>query len=701
MRLALYIDGKAVDLDASSLILYNYTRDEASNPTIVKNSYSQKVTIPATPANNAIFGHYYRNDYHTTAGGFNPIAKTPFEIRNERNEVVESGYIKMESVQSKGAEVVNYSVSLIGGLGGFFYALSYNADGSEKTLADLYYKRSSGGIAPFIVPASDLALRLSATKIYTFWQHLQSEGGYGSIEFDAGHLWNFVPCNNGYPSGNFDADKAIIPTTYADFHNITTTDGDYSAKVIGSGSYVCVKLGGKHTEWELRDLRCYLQRPALSVKGLLGTLTFAENTGGYTFVLDANVFNSTLNWYHLGWLTMPLIDREKHDIATMTFADMLEGMGSPASYLIGFAKMFSLVFLYDPLTKTITLTSRSAYYNDTTPVNIAERIDRESISITPTSISKRWYIYQDTMVKGEFTDAYKEKFEKEYGSAWVDTGYAFNEEQQNLLEKSPFKGAADVQESSAAYAVEAHVHYFFMFDMLEEIKWELYNTAGESKTLSSRRAYNADYLHYYTYGSFANFLSMPQLHGKDNAAQDGANVLLYFAGMKESRDLGSGAHIKFFLTNDDTAAFNALNEGKPCWLAYSQGYTGVTHPYEVVTALPSFRRWHFTAGVMDESMDFGNVQEKQVPETYVPNKGVYHKRWQKYIKDRCNLDTRVLTCKVDLSGMKVDANLLRKFFAFDGAIWSLNKIINHSMTKPALTQCEFIKVQDITNYTTQ
>jgi len=60
----------------------------------------------------------------------------------------------------------------------------------------------------------------------------------------------------------------------------------------------------------------------------------------------------------------------------------------------------------------------------------------------------------------------------------------------------------------------------------------------------------------------------------------------------------------------------------------------------------------------------------------------------------------VVTCFVDLRGMKVSDFLLRRFYAFDGAVWALNRIINHSLTTSGPTECEFVKVQDPANYTT-
>ena len=42
-KISLYIADQLVDLDDQSFILFNYTMDDLSNPTIVKNSFSQQV----------------------------------------------------------------------------------------------------------------------------------------------------------------------------------------------------------------------------------------------------------------------------------------------------------------------------------------------------------------------------------------------------------------------------------------------------------------------------------------------------------------------------------------------------------------------------------------------------------------------------------------------------------------------------------
>ena len=85
-NISLYIADQLVDLDDQSFILFNYTMEDMNNPTVVRNSFSQSVTIKGTPNNNRIFGEIFRMDRVTQYGNsqvgadFNPLRKTPFVI---------------------------------------------------------------------------------------------------------------------------------------------------------------------------------------------------------------------------------------------------------------------------------------------------------------------------------------------------------------------------------------------------------------------------------------------------------------------------------------------------------------------------------------------------------------------------------------------------------------------------------------------
>jgi hypothetical protein len=86
------------------------------------------------------------------------------------------------------------------------------------------------------------------------------------------------------------------------------------------------------------------------------------------------------------------------------------------------------------------------------------------------------------------------------------------------------------------------------------------------------------------------------------------------------------------------------------------------------------------------------ISHKATPAT------LFNEWWKKYLTDRYNVDTFKMTCKVNLRGLSVNQGLMKNFFYYQGAIFALNAIKNHSLTTLDDTECEFIKVQDIDNY---
>ena len=114
-KIALYINGSRADLQETGLVLYNYAFTDNDNPTAVKNSFSKQITLPGTAANAAIFGHISRLDRITAVMGgkyFDPMTETPFEIRINGDEVLESGYLRLDSVMRDGRLVKGYKVTL-------------------------------------------------------------------------------------------------------------------------------------------------------------------------------------------------------------------------------------------------------------------------------------------------------------------------------------------------------------------------------------------------------------------------------------------------------------------------------------------------------------------------------------------------------------------------------------------------------------
>ena len=294
-RISLYIGDNPVDLDDQSFILFNYTQDDLSNPTIVKNSFSQQVTLRGTPQNNRVFGDSFKTDRRVQYTGgsagvdFNPSRKTPFAIYDETGEILESGYAKLDSVDRMGADI-QYKVTLYGGLGSFLYALSYDENGNKRTLASLDYLGDGD--------PTELDFTIDKTNLEDAWSDLQ-DLFIGTTPAPTGKwtIINFAPAYNGFPD-NFSPNKGLLSLPGAGLPD--TKDG-YSSK----SGYGLVNLANPQDEWAVKDIRSYLQRPVLSIKALLDAICNPANNGGYS--VD---YGDLDNWnvpYENLWLTLPTI----------------------------------------------------------------------------------------------------------------------------------------------------------------------------------------------------------------------------------------------------------------------------------------------------------------------------------------------------------------------------------------------------------
>ena len=293
MRISLYIANNLVDLDDQSFILFNYTMDDLANPTIVKNSFSQQVTLKGTPTNNQVFGDYFKADrVIANQGGdsgvdYDASRKTPFTIFDEMGEILESGYVKLDSIDRNGADV-QYKVTLYGGLGSFFYSLSYGENGEKKTLADLDYLGTGD-------PA-ELDFVINAASVRAAWARLQQDQS-------ASPMWdviNFAPAYNGIPEGNFAPGKGLVLPSDVGLQN---TIGNYTIK----SGYGLVNLAEAQDEWAVKDLRSYMQRPVLSMRAFIDAICNPSNNGGYQ--VDASIIQDTLKMgkYADLWMTLPMI----------------------------------------------------------------------------------------------------------------------------------------------------------------------------------------------------------------------------------------------------------------------------------------------------------------------------------------------------------------------------------------------------------
>ena len=272
-----------VEFSTPPQILFNYSETELTNPTIVKNSYSKTITIDGTKQNNKIFGHIYNmqriQGYNGSIMGsaFNPLVKTDFTLYYN-GSIYESGYFKLDEVR-RNNNLIQYDISLFGGLGDYLYNLSFREDGTPMELSDLKYEWE-------VDNDQELGFKINKESVNEAWINLlQPSSKWDTI--------NFAPCYNGIPS-NISADKFLICNGVYPF---TDSVSGYS---VGTSQH-------EHTEWETFDLRSYLQRPVLRVREVLKACADPRNNGGYTVNFDSDFFKSDNPYYEDSWITLPML----------------------------------------------------------------------------------------------------------------------------------------------------------------------------------------------------------------------------------------------------------------------------------------------------------------------------------------------------------------------------------------------------------
>ena len=691
-KVSLYIAGHPVDLDEQSFILFNYTMEEMSNPTIVRNSFSQSITLKGTPNNNKVFGNIFKADRQTqyseayTGVYFDPARKTPFVVYNEMNEILEEGYIKLNKVSKKGAGI-EYNITLYGGLGSFFYGLTYKGDGSKKTLADLDYFDMNGR------RVNSFPISPDAVSVQDAWTYLAGE----TPNYKTWNIINFAPAYNGIPE-KFDAKKALVlnRNLYVNIPLTETIDGvEYGMK--SDASTRLMSFTNDHSEWELNDLRWYLQRPVMSIKAIIDAICDTYNNGGFQVELDEAFFNEGNYHYKDAWMSLQMIaaeDRASNDCLT----NILKASVSPAEILISYAKVFGLVFLYNNAEKKVSIMLRKTFYQPDSMIDLTSRIQKSEIAINPLVADSLIYQFGDKTI-GQFADEYKRDYMRDYGIQRVNTGFQFDSKTTILTNDIVFKDAVEVMEFNRMFTSGKFTRYGnqayaqnFLLPSYENVTIQLWGIVEGEETSTDVTIPSTPLSFSYdnpTY-EFGDWLPKVQLH-KGNKPEDGSYVLLFYTGVKETPFYVEGRSVRktYWLTNDHPD-MTLLNQGNPCW--------NLTGEEISLTSLPSFRR-NLVGSDNDiiRSWEWGVPLARAVP-GIEGSTSIYERWWKKYLTDLYDDDTRIMTCKVDLRGLFVNQSLMRKIFWYNNSLWRLNKIVNHSLTTWDDTECEFIKIQDINNY---
>ena len=340
-EIELYLGGRSVEFNEPPEILFSYIRTDYTDPTVLRNSYSKTLTIEGTPNNNQIFNSIYHLDKISDYGTFNPAKRMEFQLFSN-GDILEQGYAKLDKINKDGKNIT-YDITLYGGLGEFLYNLSYDqtAEGSDTSRGGGEDRRLSSLIFYDVdSPNTEFDFDITKDTVAEAWDAL--EKGTGATKWQ---YINFAPAYNGYPQ-EFDADKVLINTQNStvplEYNNngerktstgfptvIPQNDSTYRAY----NNYAIGQMPKEMTEWEMRDLRSYLQRPVMSMKGFINAISNPVNNGGYEVDLDPNFFNANNPYYEKAWVTLPQLKKDETETGQSAKTQADDNVLSVSSYM--------------------------------------------------------------------------------------------------------------------------------------------------------------------------------------------------------------------------------------------------------------------------------------------------------------------------------------------------------------------------------
>ena len=380
---------------------------------------------------------------------------------------------------------------------------------------------------------------------------------------------------------------------------------------------------------------------------------------------------------------------------------ILNTEASPCDYLLSYCKMFGLYFSKSPYEKKISIQTRKSFYDRNKITDISNDIDySKNVTITPIAFGSKWVEFNQEQDETQYAKDYKTTKGVVYGSKVLNTGYEFDSEKKQLLDTNVIKSGIEGLEKSkyfTCYNNDDKVRPFFGYGM----KYNLYND-DDTIELIGTNALGSNLLGINEDNNLKYYDTFPkmQFHDKSNKPTDGNNCLVFFSGFK-NLTTGRANPINYFLT-DDSYYQTQLNEGEPCWLFVSgdRQLNGKAISAKV-NELPVFERYltDSNSTTVKKSLDFGTAQELYVPKYSISEDvNIYSNFWKTYLEDLYDVNTKILTVYVRLKE-KAGYDLLRQFYWFENAIWRINKITDWNIGLEETTKVEFVKVQDLDDYT--
>ena len=375
---------------------------------------------------------------------------------------------------------------------------------------------------------------------------------------------------------------------------------------------------------------------------------------------------------------------------------------SPADFLLDYTKLFGLYYIKDRYEKTIHICTRNTFFNGVMN-NWDKRIDySKDVTITPILFDKKYYMMQLDTPETKDAMRYKSQYTQQYGQQRLSTGYNFNYDSDNFYKENIYQQIVPTIDSDRLF------RNYYDSDgnpvpswLVDNATYELFNVDESTSIdlygrnlISAGRTVEWSESGQDVWAKSAFF----SLDSDEKNLVEIESALLMWNGIKSTVD-SAGNPIYFWIT-DNLQEMDDLNDGDPCYIYTESEYSENNQRIAIKTnSLPQYINCMIDqSNNVTYSLDFGLPKEIYMGNmSYLEDATIYANFWKKFYNDQFNIDTKKVTCFVKLDNMNQD--FLREFYCFDNAIWVLNKVDSYDVNSDNTVRCEFIKVQDIYNYT--
>ena len=332
--------------------------------------------------------------------------------------------------------------------------------------------------------------------------------------------------------------------------------------------------------------------------------------------------------------------------------------------IINYTKMYALVWQVDDINKEINLVPRSKYFSDYKIVDWTDKLDKsKDFVIKPVYFDSKYVKLNYKDSKLGLNENYKEEFGYNYGEKLLVTDYNFDTNTKDIFKDIPL-----------AFDYSPNV---LLWSTLYEEQQVVYSVNNE------------------------NFV---YCQDKDGKYVDLFGCLMLYAGTKSFDKTFSTRKI---LLTDDTQQMERVHT-----YCYSQGNGGDNHiqvtQYPVLSnllvkedssILINPKKYVF-CNLFEIPKKLYTLDNPFTSKSKIPtvNKSLYSRFFKKYFDERYSIQTKVVTCYMQLTLFDYINFKFNQFVMIDNQLYMVNKISDYDISSIEPTKVELITVNDINNY---